>query len=103
MKTTIYDLMGLIKDGKIPKRIKYYNEIFEWNNDEKCFEDKIGNALGQRYAIDLGLTDEVEIIEEEKKIPEKIGLINYSEDPATSIIHNKVNEIIDYLKSKGEE
>ncbi len=46
--------------------------------------------------------DEVEILEEEKKIPEKLGLINYTEDQATSLIHNKVDEIIDYLKSKGE-
>jgi hypothetical protein len=45
------------------------------------------------------------VVEEEKKIPEKLGLINYSEDQATSLIHHKVDEIIDYLdylKSKGE-
>ena len=55
------------------------------------------------------LNEEIEILEnleEEKKIPEKLGLIKYSEDPATSLIHHKVDEIIDYLdylKSKGDE
>ncbi len=31
MVITIYELMGLIKDDKAPKKIKYNGEIFEWN------------------------------------------------------------------------
>lgn len=28
MKITIYELLGLVKDGKAPKKIKYKNNIF---------------------------------------------------------------------------
>ena len=70
MKIDIYTLLGLIKDGKAPKKIKFGNIELEY--DEKCedyyryygrglFEHKFGNC------IDF-LNDEVEIIEEKKKI-----------------------------------
>ena len=49
------------------------------------------------------LNDEVEILEEEKKIPEKLNISNFPKHnnslKKTAI---KLNEIIDYLKSKGE-
>ena len=32
MKITIYELLGLIKDGKAPKKIKYCGRIYEWEN-----------------------------------------------------------------------
>ena len=46
------------------------------------------------------------ISKEEKKIPEKIEEIangDFLELPSTHDIMNKINEIIDYLKSKGVE
>ena len=51
------------------------------------------------------LNYEVEILEEEREIPEKIKKIkngDFLELPSTNDIMNKINEIIDYLKSKGE-
>lgn len=33
MKITIYDLLGLVKDGKAPKKIRYNNEVWELNDD----------------------------------------------------------------------
>jgi hypothetical protein len=48
------------------------------------------------------------IEEEEKKIPEKLGLIldeHFTNDELQEYIYEmqvKINEIIDYLKSKGE-
>lgn len=73
MKITIYELLGLVKDGKAPKKIKYEYSIYELTperNDYYCknemrwFTNEI-NCLGV-------LSDYVEIIEEPKKI-EKWG------------------------------
>ena len=74
MKITFYELLGLVKDGKAPKKIKFGNIELEY--DEKCedyysyygqglFEYKFGNCKNF-------LNDVVEIIEETKKI-EKWG------------------------------
>lgn len=69
MKITIYELLGLVKDGKAPKKIKYEYSIYELTperNDYYCknemrwFTNEI-NCLGV-------LSDYVEIIEEPKKI-----------------------------------
>ena len=35
MKVTIYELLGMIKDGKIPKKIKYDNDIWEYIEKKK--------------------------------------------------------------------
>ena len=70
MKITFYELLGLVKDGKAPKKIIYNNIELEY--DEKCedyysyygqglFEYKFSNCKNF-------LNDEVEIIEETKKI-----------------------------------
>lgn len=70
MKITMYELLGLVKDGKAPKKIKYGSAKLEYN--EGCedyyrycgkgfFEYKFGNCKNF-------LTDEIEIIEEPKEI-----------------------------------
>lgn len=80
MKITIYELLGLVKDGKAPKKIKLRNEIYEYkSNIENNFIDYVGTEketsavfylssyIGNNYIDDI-FTDEVEIIEEPKKI-----------------------------------
>lgn len=112
MKITMYELLGLVKDGKEPKKIKYEYSIYELTperNDYYCknemrwFTNEI-NSLGV-------LSDYVEIIEEPKKI-EKLelesGKIDDKEFLAKYITHNryKINELIDEinnLKEKKEE
>lgn len=77
MKITIYELLGLVKDGKAPKKIKFINEIYEYKiNKEHNFIDYVGieketnvkfylsSHIGNNYISDI-FTDEVEIIEEE--------------------------------------
>lgn len=112
MKITIYELLGMIKDGKAPKKIKYQNYIYEYQHrrDTKnsfnyiCNEN--GEYLSRRYFIDNILNDKVEILKEEKKIPEKINEENSIwEEQARDIDYyfkNTINDIVDYLKSKGE-
>ena len=120
MKITIYDLLGIVKDkADIDTYIRYYDKL-----DNKtdvmlaCKENIIYNL--DRTSIELN--DTVEILEEEKKIPEKLPLIgnkivNYPDDEFIEKLFNlfyqfddelrhKINEIIDYLdylKSKGDE
>ena len=72
MKTIkIIDLLNKIANGEEPK-IKYDNHILKYNKNEEKFIDKDG--LNSLYEIDFSeLNDEVEIIEEPKKI-EKLDL-----------------------------
>lgn len=43
MKITIYELLGLVKEGKAPKKIKFRNEIYEYENHIKdSFIDYVG-------------------------------------------------------------
>ena len=71
MKITIYELLGMIKDGKLmPERIKFENYIYIWRNTQKdYFCEQINYSLesiiGEYLFSNLNL--EVEILEEEKK------------------------------------
>ena len=70
MKITMYKLLGMIKDGKAPKRIKFENFIYIWRDTQKDYfceqinhslEDIIGGYLFNNLFL------KVEILEEEKK------------------------------------
>lgn len=92
MKITIYELLGLVKNGKAPKKIKFKNEIYEYENHIKdSFIDYVGieketnevfylsSYIGNNYISDI-FTDEVEIIEEEPKpiTKESIEALGYA-------------------------
>jgi len=119
MKITIYELLGMIKDGKAPIEIKYNDYLLSWDNvDKDYYCEEYGNLFEYLFCefqtIEL-LNFTVEILEEENKIPEKLDIY----DELQSLLkdnnidkHNlhkmlkklelKQNEIIDYLKNKGE-
>ena len=102
----VIDLLNKIANGEeVPKYITYVNRL----NDEfgtmmVCKENII-------YKLDndiIELNSVVEDIEEEKKLPKKLNLdkdeLRNVETPRIIdyFIESKINEIIDYLKSKGE-
>lgn len=117
MKITMYELLGMVKDGKAPKKIKWGCHNFEWCVVKYVALDEYGKpslceVVGN---IECVLNEKVEIIEEEKKIPEKItmrkGMVGSIDNKLESLdintmdLADKINEIIDYLdylKSKGE-
>lgn len=71
MKITIYELIGLIKDGKAPKKIRINGENLklEIENNELNYSFNDGGTISFDYYIETNkLNDEVEIIEEYKKI-----------------------------------
>ena len=71
MKITIYELLGLAKDGKAPKKIKTNTGIFklEIEDNQLNYRCNDGGILTFDYYIENNkLSDEIEIIEEDKKI-----------------------------------
>ena len=99
----IIDLLNKMAKGEeLPKKIRYNFKTYFYNNftqDYGLFNDYLEN----NYGLSNCLNDEVEILEE-KKIPEKINNSYYhlSQDQQNQLFKNTINEIIDYLKSKGE-
>ena len=110
MKIAMYELLGMIKDGKVPKRIIYNEYVYQWNNIIKNYEREvdINTTLNWDYIAINCLNEPVEIIEEEKKIPENNFNYIYScEDEHIMAnfenIKTTLKDIIDYFKSKGDE
>ena len=103
MKVTIYELLGMIKECKAPKKIKIDEKVYI-NNGCNCYLDENDKSLCNNIEIPMYLYDEVEIIEEpqEHKIPKKIFLEDmYSANEIKVIdieLENKINEILDYLE-----
>ena len=125
----VIDLLNKIANGEeVPRKIKYNKKIYEWKEYDCGYQkkEKIDWIKEWGYVAEVNrtyfylkhcfknLNDEVEIIEEEKKIPEKLEyevkfekgelVINgftFDYEQKLQIIIT-INEIIDYLKSKGE-
>ena len=112
----IIDLLNKIANGEeVPKKIKIgydvliHNEKYNLFLQDYYYMTDEENATWKIWAYRLN--DEVEILEEEKKMPEKIEFLIDTEGIrdfriiSPDEIAIKVNEIIDYLdylKSKGE-
>lgn len=116
MKITLYELLGLIKEGKEPKEIKFGNIKLKYDEANEDYINYYGNGL---FEYKFGncknfLNDEAEIIEEPKKIeklnPEPISRRQYLCDESTidflkaDIINiiSKVNELIDEINNLKE-
>ena len=122
MKITMCELIGLVKDGKEPKKIKYSSCVMIYDVDENDYrtpEKDYYDADVKTYkyltdCIDLftDLNDKVEIIEEPKKI-EKIswrekeslaGELTASEKQEilarrTEKLKSSLNELIDEINN----
>jgi hypothetical protein len=115
----IIELLNKIANGEeAPYRIKYNGRIYEYAEEIKWYlRDDMKCELSNSKKC---LNDTVEILEEEKKIPEKLDIRqekniknnwkwkvygkehSYNISTPQKIIADKLNEVIDYLKSKGE-
>ena len=106
----IIDLLNKIAKGEIPKRIIYDDK--QWTYDEKI-EDYItydDSRIDWKYTIMEYINDEIEIIEEDKKIeklPNVFGISEYKdveqlawevEKRYNEIVH-KFDELIDKVNS----
>ena len=115
----IIDLLNKIANGEeVPKYVQYYNMLKDKTDIMMVCKENIFYKLDQ---LEIQLNSKIESIEEEKKIPEKLDIRqekniknnwkwkvygkehSYNISTPQKIIADKVNEICDYLKSKGEE
>ena len=119
MKITMYELLGLVKDGKAPKKILLNGIAFEYQGDDYLYKDEdkkehwlFSTSYTDKYIwLENFLKAEVEIIEEPNKI-EKItvrektlGFPNgewtaRNMDKAFAI---KINELIDEINNLKEK
>ena len=114
MKITIYDLLGMIKDGKAPKKIKYKNIEYEY--EDIGYYNKQRGYLFDGYYPEGILDDEIEILDEPKKINKirinynsididkafETGTITFFRAKDIEIfqcLSSKINEIIDKLNN----
>lgn len=105
MKITMYELLGLVKDGKAPKKIAYNSVVLEYDKECEDYYRYYGKYLFEyKFAdcIDF-LGDEVEILEEPKKIEklEKPTQDKYLYSSGKELyenymkVYDKINELID--------
>lgn len=108
----IIDLLVKISKGeKLPYKIKYKNNIYEYDGETLNYFRTINFAIDFLIGEDITalLNDEIEIIEEDKKIKKlefEGGEIEDELFLARYITHNraKINELIDEVNNlKGEK
>lgn len=115
MKITLYELLGLIKDNKAPKKIKYGNIILDYDEENEdycyCYFHNGKGLFEFEFENEIHfLNDKVEVIEKPKKIEKIIirektlGFPNgewtaRNMDKAFAI---KINELIDKVNKLEE-
>ena len=119
MKITLYELLGLIKDNKAPKKIRCFGHDYEFSiSDEGIDYIEIDKEAGERYLTDvIGenylssiFSTTVEIIEEEKEIEElDLDEARSNGEYIISIsdkkIQDKINELVrevNKIKKEGK-
>ncbi len=91
-----YDLLGLIKEGKQPSKVKYGEKIYEWSGSNYKHENEfITNFVDE---IDM-FKKRIEIIEEKPKQITKIDIpaIDNIENKRIYRAEYKINELIDKI------
>lgn len=115
MKITMYELLGLVKDGKAPKKILLNGIVFEYQGDDYLYKDE---DKKEHWLFSVSYTDkfmwlenflkaEAEIIEEPKKIEyeqiEELTCNEYDFEKKTinSLIKNQ-RKLIDEINNLKE-
>ena len=120
---TVYELVGLVKDGKAPKQVKWEDYIFEYNKEQNDYISIEYVRIGEKGLLfsisrDLlfeRLNDTVEILPEENDEWEDIEELNNNftfedticeltdNDYKISCLSKKINKLIKnqkYLKER---
>lgn len=108
MKINMYELLGLIKDNKAPKKVIYEDELLFYDSIMNDYYNYDGNH-SLFHGVSRWLDDKVEIIEdipkEETNVSEEQLLFNSltTIDQEYVITIMKMLKRIDNLKNKGDE
>lgn len=108
---SVYELLGLIKEDKAPKKIEYQGNILEFDGEDYKFytgADVLSEDSLVKYISVGNLKDKVEILEENKPIIESISIIGKDIHKLENLgIYNiiedievKLNEVIEFLNRK---
>ena len=92
-----YDLLGMIKEGNIPKKVKHKNRVYKWTENSYYYNDDNFDALLAMFDDKDMFENNIEIIEEYKYI-EKIEI-----DTGYKILELKINELIDEINKIRKE
>lgn len=95
----VIHLLYKIRSGNIPTKIKYDGQIWEYSEKGENYFVNDSTSINWDYVVFNCLNDEVEIIEENKKI----GKISEEITTPKFIILEKMNEIIDKLNEMGDK
>ncbi|HHX66919.1 MAG TPA: hypothetical protein GX708_02540 [Gallicola sp.] len=106
----IIDLLNLMVIGEdLPKKIRYEDEEYYLTSDEETYIGCISHsAIGRRHCLEQCLTDEIEIIEEDKPI-EKIrcgennSLMPEQLRADLYCLVDKINELIEEVNKLKKE
>lgn len=107
MKITIYELLGLIKDRKAPEKIRYDGTIYEYSENDDFYYWE-GLSLYREFATNGNCLDnEVEIIEEDKKI-KKINTQYFDDERYTpeerlNVCMNFIDILVDEINNLKKE
>lgn len=119
-KITFYELLGLIKDNKAPKKVKYENEIYYYTvlsdssidytyvDEETCLRGYLSTIIGNNSISDI-LTFKLEIISDAEF--KEIELLKIKDNALrdergnycslnrhTRIIAHRINDLIENQK-----
>ena len=108
----VIDLLNKIANGEeLPKKVKYYDLTYEYNEHLIGINKYRGIEHKGIFLFDVvsNINDEVEVIEENKKI-EKLDLDwvevfdfkEQAQQDCAKMVFNKINEIIDYINKEKD-
>lgn len=119
MKTTIYELLGMIKNDIFVKRILFKNQVYEYDEDAKDYYNEEYGWIFDEYDLISILNEPVEILETTITYkPDKIEKLSYQQigswaleqhnwvdyaravDKQIQQIGSKINEIIEVLNER---
>ena len=109
-KIDIYTLLGLVKDGKAPKKFKIDEYVYELSLNGAYYETDTENNFEEDFNILLMLNSEVEILDEEDEFIdiEEINELYSSEENDLEfkyVINDLIKNqklIINTLKEEGK-
>lgn len=115
---TVYELLGLIKDGKAPKMIKYKDNNYIFTGyDYRCILTDIEKGFVEYWLIgnynqelNFLLNEKIKILEEDKPTIEKISIngkdIHKLEElgiyDVIENIESTLNEIVDKIEKESK-